>query len=319
MPFSNDQLAAFAEVIRQGSFQGAAQALRVTPSAISQRIKQLEEHVGGIVVVRGKRCTATATGDLLYRHALQVELLERDLLRSVRPGRGEAAQVAVAVNADSLATWLMPALARFSGQTGVQIELVVDNQDNTAEWLRSGRVLGAVTSEARPVQGCRAEPLGVMRYRATASPAFVRRWLSGRRKADALCEAPALMFNQKDDLPLRLLREAFGRRGARLRAMHLVPSATAYVEGCVLGLGWGVNPEKLVEAHLAAERLVDLCPRQALEVPLFWQQWSLASETLDALSAALKSEAAAALLFRRRRRARPRASAGARLRHQPIC
>jgi LysR family transcriptional regulator, chromosome initiation inhibitor len=295
MIFSHDQLAAFAAVIRQGSYQGAARALHVTPSAVSQRIKQLEGQVGRTVVVRGKRCTPTAAGAVLYRHALQVELLEGDFLRAMGPDRGGAAQVAIAVNADSLATWFVPALSRFGEQTGARIELVVDNQDHTAEWLRSGRVLGAVTSDARPVQGCRAEPLGVMRYRATASPAFVKRWLAGQRKAEALCRAPALMFNEKDDLPIRLLREVLGRRVAQLRVAHFVPSATAYVESCLWGLGWGVNPEPLVAAHLEGGRLVDLCPRRVIEVPLFWQQWSLSSDTLDALSAALKAEAAKAL------------------------
>src|SRR6185295_18003764 len=161
------QLAALVAVIREGTFDAAAQALHVTPSAISQRIKQLEERVGGILVVRGAPCGPTTIGEVLYRHGLQIELLEKDLHRSIVPSAGpriqSSAPISVAANADSLATWLVPALAQFAAETGLNVEVVVDDQDHTAGWLRSGRVLGAVTAEATAVQGCRVQPLGVMR------------------------------------------------------------------------------------------------------------------------------------------------------------
>src|SRR5687768_3275341 len=128
MQLGYDQLAALAAVIRQGSFHGAARVLHVTPSAISQRIKQLEQHVGGVVIVRGKRCTPTAIGEAIHRHALQVELLEQDLLRRLAPpGADSPASVAIAVNADSLATWLVPALARFTHETSARVDLVLDD------------------------------------------------------------------------------------------------------------------------------------------------------------------------------------------------
>jgi LysR family transcriptional regulator (chromosome initiation inhibitor) len=202
--------------------------------------------------------------------------------------------VTVAVNADSLATWLMPALARFVDQTGLRIEIVVDDQDYTAEWLRSGRVLGAVTAEARPVLGCRVEPLGVMRYRATASPAFVRRWFSKGINVKALRRAPAVVFNRRDELQERFLRRILGARAGDLNA-HSVPSPNAFVEASVLGLGWGLNPEHLVEAHLKTKRLVELAPGKCLDVPLYWQQWALASPTLNSLASAMSAQAAISL------------------------
>lgn len=296
MQLGYDQLAALAAVIRQGSFHGAARALHVTPSAISQRIKQLEQHVGGVVVVRGKRCTPTAIGEAIHRHALQVELLEKDLLRRLaHHGADAPAPVAIAVNADSLATWLVPALARFADETGARVDLVLDDQDLTTKWLRSGRVLGAVTSEARPVQGCRVEPLGVMRYIAAASPRFVRRWLGDGITSAALRRAPALMFNRADLLAAQFLRQVLGDRNAELQAVHFVPSPIAYVEASLSSMGWGVNPDVLVEAWIKRKRLVDLAPGRWLDVPLFWQQWALDSPSLAALAAALREQAARSL------------------------
>lgn len=298
MHFQYDQLSALVAVIREGSFDRAASVLHVTPSAISQRIKQLEEHVGGVVVVRGTPCTTSRVGETVYRHALQVELLEKDLLGSIAPNAARSAKpstpMTLAVNADSLATWLIPALARFVDETGLRVEIVVDDQDHTAEWLRTGRVLGAITAEARPVLGCRVEPLGVMRYRATASPSFVRKWFAQGVTVKALRRAPVLVFNRRDELQERFLRRVLGGRAGELQA-HVVPSPTAFVEASLLGLGWGMNPEHLADVHLKAKRLVELVPGQALDVPLFWQQWALASDSLNKLASALGAEAARAL------------------------
>jgi LysR family transcriptional regulator (chromosome initiation inhibitor) len=299
MQLQYDQLSALVAVVREGSFDRAARALHLTPSAVSQRIKQLEERVGGIVVVRGTPCTATGVGETLYRHALQVELLEADLLTGVAAaggskGRRPAPPLAVAANADSLATWLVGALARFVDETSARVEIVVDDQDHTAEWLRSGRVLGAVTAEARPVVGCRVHPLGVMRYRATASPRFIRRWFPGGVTADGLRRAPVLVFNRKDELQERFLRRVLGARAGHLQP-HFVPSPNAFIEANVLGLGWGLNPEPLAAPHLRAKRVVDLVPDRWLDVPLYWQQWSLASPSLARLAAALTEQAGASL------------------------
>jgi LysR family transcriptional regulator (chromosome initiation inhibitor) len=299
MHFQYEQLSALVAVVREGSFDRAARALAVTPSAISQRIKQLEEQLGATVVVRGSPCTPTSTGETIYRHALQVELLEKDLLGSVAPqpaaaGKLPATPMTIAVNADSLATWLVPAIARFVDETEQQIEIVVDDQDHTAAWLRSGRVIGAVTAEARPVQGCRVRALGVMRYRATASPRFARRWFAKGVTAEALRQAPALTFNRKDELQERFVRRVLGGRPGQLRT-HLVPSPNAFVEASVMGLGWGMNPELLANPFLKSKRLVELVTGKWLDVPLYWQQWGLASESLNILATAMTSQAAVSL------------------------
>ena len=52
-------LAAVSSVVREGTFERAARALNVTPSAISQRVKQLEERLGSVLIIRGQPCAPT--------------------------------------------------------------------------------------------------------------------------------------------------------------------------------------------------------------------------------------------------------------------
>ena len=76
----------------------------------------------------------------------------------------------------------------------------VDDEDHTADWLRQGQVLAAVTGLAKPVAGCTLRPLGRLAYRATASPEFIARHFPYGVTAEALAAAPALTFNQRDRL-----------------------------------------------------------------------------------------------------------------------
>ncbi|HEX9497612.1 MAG TPA: LysR family transcriptional regulator, partial [Mycobacterium sp.] len=77
-----------AAVIERGSFDAAAERLHVTPSAVSQRIKALEQRVGQVLVVREKPCTATAAGVPLLRLAAQTALLESEALAEMGGGEG---------------------------------------------------------------------------------------------------------------------------------------------------------------------------------------------------------------------------------------
>lgn len=277
-------LSALAAVIRTGSFEQAARQLHVTPSAISQRVKLLEERLGTILVVRGQPCTGTEAGQRLCQHVEQVSLLEgelRNALPSIRPTDPPVA-LRVAVNADSLATWFIAAMA---STRGCLFDLVLDDQDHSAEWLRRGEVLAAVTATGKAVQGCDSTPLGALRYVATASPDFVRRHFPAGLDERAVARAPCLTFNRKDRLQALWLRRALGISAAP--PTHWLPSSQAFVDAALAGIGWGMNPEVLVAGHLHAGRLVALRPDRPLDVPLFWQRSRIASTTLADLTRAV--------------------------------
>ncbi|MBB4039400.1 LysR family transcriptional regulator (chromosome initiation inhibitor) [Microvirga flocculans] len=277
-------LSALAAVIRTGSFERAAQQLNVTPSAISQRIKLLEERIGTVLVIRGQPCLATEAGQRLCRHVEQVALLENALRRSLPGVQPEIRPVTlrIAVNADSLATWLVAAMARTEG---ILFDLVLDDQDHSVDWLRRGEVVAAVTSHGKPIQGCNAYPLGALRYVATASPDYMARWFPRGMDEGAISRAPCLVFNQKDQLQALWLREALG---LDVRPpVHWLPSSQAFVDAALAGLGWGMNPEVLVVDHLRAGRLVALKPGHVLEVPLVWQQSRIVAPLLKDVTQAV--------------------------------
>ncbi|MDF3832915.1 LysR family transcriptional regulator ArgP [Cupriavidus basilensis] len=290
-------LSALAAVVREGSFERAARALHVTPSAISQRIRLLEERVGCALVVRDQPCRATETGRRLCQHVDHVRLLEQELqgaLPTLAPQGIARVALPIAVNADSLATWLAPAIAAFGAENPVLMAVAVDDQDHTTEWLRSGAVLAAVTATARPAAGCNSRPLGSMRYLAAASPAFVQRYFADGVGAGSLATAPSLLFNAKDELQARWARRLCHRHVELPR--HTLPSSQAFVAAAVAGMGWGLHPQALIAPHLEDGSLVELVPNTPLDVSLHWQHARAASALLDGLSREVLAAARSALL-----------------------
>ncbi len=292
-------LSALAAVVREGSFERAARALHVTPSAVSQRIRSLEEHVGCALVVRGQPCQATETGRRLCQHLDRVRLLEHEINSEV-PALGQDADTRVplpiAVNADSLATWFAPAVAAFAADAPVLMEVAVDDQDYTSEWLRSGKVLAAVTATARAPTGCNSRPLGAMRYMAAASPEFVERFFTKGVGSSSLALTPSLVFNTKDELQSRWVRRLCHRHVELPR--HTLPSSQAFVAASLAGMGWGLHPELLISHHLKSGSLQELVPNTPLDVPLYWQQARAASSLLDGLTREVHAAASIALLRR---------------------
>lgn len=287
MPLDPHQLAALSAVLRTGSFDAAAAALGVTPSAVSQRIKALEENVGTTLVHRGQPCTGTPTGTRLARHAEDVALLEAAALANVAGRTAATPRVSLAVPADSLATWLIPALAQVDG---LLFDLALDDQDTSDDWLRRGEVNAAVTGNARAAPGCDVYPLGSLRYVATASPAFMARHFASGVSLDALAAAPVLVFNPKDRLQHRW---AEARGATRFNPpVHHLPSSHGFVDAALGGLGWGMNPVALVQDHLARGDLVTLLPDTPLDVPLYWQVTRVMDPALKPLTDAVRKIAA---------------------------
>lgn len=294
MDLLHPQIAAFAAVLEEGSFERAARRLAVTPSAVSQRIKALEDQLGQVLVVRQAPCRPTPAGERLLRRVRPMQVLEAEALADLLPeARGGTIAHAIAVNDDSLATWVLAALARLHHDHGYLFDVRVDDQDHTLALLRDGSVLGVVTGEAKALQGCSVRALGAMRYRAIAAPAFARRYFAAGVDAAAFALAPMIVFNRKDALQWRFLRRI--TRAQLAPPVHYLPSATGFIEAAARGLGWCLAPESLIAAALTANTIVDLAPTRWLDVPLYWQHAAVRSSTLEHITLALRDAAAAAL------------------------
>lgn len=296
----SEHLRTLAAVLDEGSFDAAATALRLTPSAVSQRIRALETEVGQVVVLRTLPTVPTATGEVLLRQARQRALLEQEMwaeLGSEGPqdatGRASADPASrfplpVAVNADSLDTWFAGVIDVAATWRDVTMSVRVDDQDHTRELLRSGQVMGAVTAEPQPVAGCRAVTLGAMRYVPVLTPALRDEHRTGRRMDWE--HLPLVRFNAKDDLQARHLQ----RLGVSVGPSQEVPASGAYVRAVRSGLGWGLVPEAQIGDSLRTGELVRL-DRGHEDVELHWHYWRLDSTRLARLTEAIRREAALAL------------------------
>lgn len=297
MDFQLDQLAAFTAAVDRGTFEAAARELSVTPSAISQRIKALEQGVGRVLLQRTKPITTTASGETVLRLARAMRLLAQDAALELHAADGHSdvarAVIPIVVNADSLATWILPVLADIAVAHPVSFDLAREDQGHSTEMLRAGSVMAAITSSREPVQGCTVQALGGMRYRPVASPAHAARWFSGGVTAAALAAAPVVIFDRKDELQDAYLR----RRGVDvgLPPRHHVPASADFAVAVRLGLGWGMLPEAQSSEAVATGALVVLDEDGRLDVPLYWQQWRLHTPLLDTVASAIIEAARNAL------------------------
>ncbi|CAG6394378.1 HTH-type transcriptional regulator LysG [Actinacidiphila cocklensis] len=299
-----DQVRTLLAAVDEGTFEAAAARLHVTPSAVSQRIKALEQRTGRVLLLRSKPVRPTASGEVVVRFGRQLARLEQDAAAEIGlTGAAGPTTLPIAVNADSLATWFLPALAETARSLDVCFDLHRDDQDHTALLLRQGRVMAAVTSSPEPVQGCSVRPLGRMTYRAYATPAFAARHLADGPLAELLPAAPMVVFDRKDDIQDAFLRRLAPGRATGGQPRTYVPASESFAAAVAAGLGWGMVPEGQAEPHCRAGALAELAADQAMDVPLYWQQWKLDSPPLAALAAAVSRAAATALAPPRRGRA----------------
>ena len=299
--FDARQLDALAAVAEQGSFQAAAQALNVTLAAVSLRIKSLEQAIGQRLLVRGKTVRATAAGQALLTHVRQVRLMESDVLKSLNRGGGDGDDpwqtLSVAINADSMATWFLPGVAPLLAAHRLLVDIVIDDQDHTHDALKSGDVLGCVTTLARPMRGCVAEPLGVMRYRCVGSAALVAavQGEGGGLSVHRMLATPAVIFNRKDGLQDVFLLQHFGLRQPAY-PRHFAPAVDGFERAIELGLGWGMVPDQQLLRREGGVELKELLPGATVDVTLYWQHWEREAPSARRLTAAVKAAAAVSLI-----------------------
>ncbi|MFF1459806.1 LysR family transcriptional regulator ArgP [Streptomyces sp. NPDC058330] len=291
----SDQVRTLLAVVDEGTFDAAAAALHVTPSAVSQRVKALEQRTGRVLLMRTKPVRPTESGQVVVRLARQLAALEREahMELGIADGLGPA-RLPIAVNADSLATWFLTALTRVPQDVPVCFELHREDEAHTAALLREGQVTAAVTSSAEPVAGCTVRPLGLARYLPVANPGFAERRLRTGPLEQCLPDAPVIVFDRRDELQDRFVRSLSPGGPGAGRIRHHVPTSEGFCEAVAAGLGWGMVPEQQAVPLLRSGALTELAPGRRLDVPLYWQQWKL---DVPALAVVTETVVAAAAEF----------------------
>ncbi len=299
--FDPAALECLAAIVEEGGFERAAQRLSITQSAVSQRLRALEAQVGTVLIVRSRPLKPTSAGQLLLKHTRQMRLLRADLERDLKElapssagGTREEERISIAINADSIATWALPALNELACQ-GLPLEVITDDQDFTHEWLRQGQVLGCVTTLKQALRGCKLVSLGAMDYVAVARPDYAEQHCPQGLTPHNFRGMPYVAFNRKDDMQAEFVGQAFGLKRVTLNQLF-VPSSEGQVRAVLAGWGISVVPHLLVRGLLAQGELVNVALEHALPIALHWHCWNLESDVLNALTDALTAAAHAQLL-----------------------
>lgn len=288
-----EHLRTFAIVVDEGTLEGAAKQLHITPSAVSQRLRNMEDRMGAVLLRRTRPVAVTDVGAVVLRAARQVERITGDVAAELAHESSGSSLLPLVVNADSLATWFVPALARAAHETGARFEVLRADETVSTEKLRSGEALAALTAIPDPVPGCTSTLIGVDRYYAVAHPKFVSSHFAGGVTPESLRSAPSIEFDRRD-----MFQQRFLDRVAHIRIdppRHFVPSSAEFVMAIELGMGWGMVPALQCRAALAEGRLVELTPDSSIRLPLYWQRWNLRSPVIDTISAIIAEEGASAL------------------------
>ncbi|WP_299792703.1 LysR family transcriptional regulator ArgP [uncultured Shewanella sp.] len=268
-------LRALSIVISEGGFDRAAKVLCISQSAVSQRIKQLEERVGQALVIRSTPVEATPMGKRLLRHYSQVQLLESELSVEMDADDPKLPTIVkIAVNADSLATWFLPALCEVFKRHQWLLELIVDDESYTHNLLKNGEAVGCVTTTKEPLAGCSSEYLGEMEYLCVATPEFIDEYFPVTISQTSLEKAPAVVFSTKDKLHEKYLGRYFNMTPGSWRE-HKIPSSESFLDAIIQGLGYGLVGHLQAEPLLEKGILKEVTPGKRKRVPLYWQHWNI--------------------------------------------
>ncbi|WP_180118223.1 LysR family transcriptional regulator ArgP [Acinetobacter sp. YH12096] len=282
---------AFLAVAETGSFEQAALRLNITASAVTLRLQTLEKKLGHVLIVRERPCRPTLAGQSLLHYLQHSKLLEHNFLQNLTGQTANAFyQVNIATNADSLATWLLPLLKDLLIEEKIVIHFQVDDQSQTHHLLEAGLVNACVTTESEAMKGCVAEYLGEMHYRFVATPDFIQRWFGQGVTRNALRAAPALIFNEKDDLHTRSIQKNFGLNPSQY-PHHFIPSSTAFFDAITMGLGYGWLPDYQSKDLLAEGKLIELSTELSIDLALYWHHWNQQSVQLQKLTAVVLQHA----------------------------
>lgn len=279
------QSEAFLFVAETGSFELAAEKLNITASAVTLRIQSLEKSLGQLLIIRERPCKVTQAGQALLEYLQHTRLMEQNLIQQFTGKfiHSDFYKVSLATNADSLATWLLPALQDTLSREKIVLELKIEDQSQTYTLLEMGLVNVCISTEAQAMKGCVAQPLGKMIYKMVATAEFCQKWFKDGMDRETLKATPAIIFNQKDHVHRDIILKLFGLMPTTYPC-HYIPSSTAFVEAILLGLGFGMVPEFQIENRLITGELIEIMPEAQTEILLYWHHWKQQSAQLAQLT-----------------------------------
>lgn len=282
-------LEALAAVINENGFEKASKKLNITQSAVSQRIKQLEDLTGQILIIRKSPPRPTDYGKKLLKHFMLVEKLETELLNEIHENKEqEFLNIAIGINADSLATWFIDSCSNFLETHKVTMDLRIDDQDETHIMLKNGEVLGCIGSKKLSIQGCCSTFLGNMKYRPVAAPDFNKNFFKKGFNKETIKTSPCVLFNKKDGLQAEFFKKAFQTQIIDFPRSY-IPSSEKFFDFILKGHAYGMVPDLQSQSYLKTKKLIALS-NFYIEVPLYWSRWTLNSKIIKTITDSILKE-----------------------------
>lgn len=255
----------FAVVARTPSLAAAARALDVTPSAVTQRLQDLERRVGvRLLERRGRRPTLTAEGELLMSEGEKIGGLLAALHEQLASRRGEVAgPLRVLAPFGFGRHHIAPLVAQFQRvHTQVTVELTLSD--------RLARVPDTAWDVAihigdEPTHGLRAERLAPNGRVCCAAPSLLAR-VGEPAQPESLRDLPCLALRENDeDVTLWRFRDETGRtRQVRVSPVLASNDGDVVRDWALAGLGVMVRSRWSVADDLREGRLVALLPAWSL-------------------------------------------------------
>src|SRR5258708_34252604 len=244
-------LRAFAVAARHLSFKAAAAELHVTPGAISQQIKSLEQALGIRLFVRLNRQLALSAAGASYLPSIRAAFDE--IAGATSRLTASERLINVSVPPSFAAHWLLPRLDRFR-TLHPELELALDATMGLANF-RDDQADVAVRYGRGRYAGLRADRLFAVRLVPVCSPRLVRGRGAAAKRA-VLRGAPLLHDRARRNWRLWLESQGLGEVDAQRGPSF--SDQTFMLQAAALGQGIALAPDALVADDLAHGRLVQL-------------------------------------------------------------
>lgn len=262
-------------IIAERSFEKAALALHISQSAVSQRIKQLEQNFAQPILIRSQPPVATDIGQKLLRHYRQVKQLESVLFEKITPKADhDIIKVSIAINADTLASWLIPSLSPLLKKYPLELNLQICNESETQELLKKGEVFSAMSSRSVSFTDCKVQKIADVDYILCATPEFTQKYFADGITSSSLQLAPGVEFDQQDTMHSDYIELHFNLPPGSYPC-HKIGSSEAFVNLTLANVAYSILPITQAQPYLESGRLIDLLPDKHLKLPLYWHSWIL--------------------------------------------
>lgn len=268
-------------VIRNQNFERAAKELFVSQSAISQRINQLEAHYGQRLLIRELPYKATELGEKILSHYRKVLSLEQALELGSHEASEVKPTIRIAMNVDSLEIWFKKVLLNSEIAKLLNLEITIDDEKDTLDYLKSGRVDLAIGIVKTPVSNHDCIKLGTMTYALVASPEFKKEYASKNIRDLNFNQHSAIVFNERDDLHTAYLKKYYHFSGTYPKTS--IPSVMGIKSALISGYGYGLQPLMDIQKELKSKQLVLLDKGNSYEREFYLHHWNYQTPALKKL------------------------------------